>query len=182
LKRPIPQITTPSPTSKKHTDKRLKDYASPLRPGPIKLATTPLRNVTTFDQINNFTQQHSKEGLEIPISRPTSPVIFATPKGNKRELVNLRSPVVGISPKANPTTLQSPIGLSPLAPQYKKGLASKPKTFQAPAPSSASKKPTMDQMNQAFEEWMRIAADNVNILEIIFICRKSTRKILGILH
>jgi hypothetical protein len=163
LKRPVNQISTPSPTSKKHSDKRFKDYASPLRPGPIKVTTTPLRNVTTIDQINNYSQQPSKSGFEIPISRPTSPILPVTPKGNKREMVNLRSPAIGISPKANPTTLQSPIGLSPLV-QNKRGQSSKSKSYQQPAPSSASKKPSVEQMNQAFEEWMRIAADNVNFI------------------
>lgn len=148
LKRQVPPPITPSP-SRKQPEKRLKDYASPIRVPPLKVAT-PLRNVTTADNVDK------------PIAMPTSPLVL-TPKAANVKKIDLKSPALGISPRAQPPTLQSPLALgnSPLAKARPQPIAKKTQLSTKPS------KPTLEQMNNAFEEWMRIAADNVILLLIL---------------
>lgn len=137
------QPLTPSP-SRKHVEKKMKEYVSPMRPPTLKVAT-PLRNVTSADQV------------EQPIALPTSPLVL-TPKAPVVKKIDLKSPALGISPRAHPPTLQSPLALgeSPLAKGRLIPVATKKTQTSAKPPN-----PTLEQMNSAFEEWMRIAADNV---------------------
>lgn len=165
LKRHSPPPITPSP-SRKHVEKRLKDYVSPMRAPPLKIAT-PLRNVTS-----------AADPVEQPMVLPTSPLVL-TPKVAVAKKIDLKSPAMGISPRAHPSSLQSPLALgdSPLAKGRPFSTTAKKTQTQ---PSNKPPKPTLEQMNNAFEEWMRIAADNVIISLIEF--RKSTPRTPGILH
>lgn len=132
-----------------------------MRALPLKVAT-PLRNVTTADQLDDS------------FALPTSPIVL-TPKATAIKKVDLKSPALGISPRAQLPSLQSPLALgeSPLG-------KNKPvHTAKRAQSNSKTSKPTLEQMNSAFEEWMRIAADNVSIQ---LINRKSILKTLGILH
>lgn len=145
IKRQIP--ITPSP-KKAIASKKLKEYVSPGKPLTIKVST-PLRAV------NN-----EASGILLHSSLHTSP-IFQTPKSTTKnnngrlDKAKLMSPSVGISPRANLPSIQSSVVLnnSPLVQISRSN--SKGKIPQIP-------KLSIEQMNSSFEEWMKIAADNVS--------------------
>lgn len=126
---------TPSPAV---TGKKTREYNSPLR--------TPLRNVTgKNDKDEPQTPLNDDDGER----RRNRAAMVQNRRQAKKELM---SPAIG-TPKANPPSILTPKAGTPLTPSViMTDLANKP---------MAAPKLTVEQRNKMFEEWMKIAADNV---------------------
>lgn len=138
---------TPSPAV---VGKKTREYASPT-------VRTPLRNVTG-----------GKEGLVEEVRNPPRTPLnddeserrrnrSEIAKNRKQTKKTLMSPAVS-TPRANPPSMLTPKGATPLTPSaIIADVAIKP---------VAAPKLTAEQRNKMFEEWMKIAADNVSIFQI----------------
>jgi len=139
--------------------KKLKDYASPTN-------KTPLRNVVAVDE--NCKRNKSSVSTPLAANRSFSSSNATLPNDDEEERktnraaianrkkqlkTNILSPAVEASPKAAlPTsvgrlrgTQNAPIGMN----------------VQLNGAAPPQPKMTIEQRNKVFEEWMKIAADNV---------------------
>lgn len=162
--------------------KKMKEYMSPL-------PKTPLRNVMTPERNGNVVHSSSKKpaaeitGLLGSTSRSRLASSFEALNDDVQEQLlkreekaqqkrdrktRLMSPVVGSSPKAAPPQTLSgtkamlqrsssgnALGNTPIASLIASEVASRPLL------SSGKPKMTAEQMNKVFEEWIKIASDNV---------------------
>ncbi len=156
----------------------MKEYVSPV-------PKTPLRNVMTPDRpVPSSALQHmSVTDMIIPGSASRSKLTTSFEALNddenekmlmkdelrqkrKERATNLLSPVVGSSPKAAPPqnlssksikrSTSGTLVCTPVASVISSEIASRPIHS-----SNGKPKMTAEQMNKVFEEWIKIAADNV---------------------
>lgn len=164
--------------------KKMKEYVSPAQP------KTPLRNVMTPDQsgsgaVVQSTSKRPAAGMPQGGSLSRSRLVTSMESLNDDEMerrakreeltkkrrdrkTDLLSPVVGSSPKASlpqsfsgsrkgARTAGGNSGNTPLGTVLSSEMAARP------LPGSGAKpKMTAEQMNKVFEEWIKIAADNVS--------------------
>jgi hypothetical protein len=165
--------------------KRLRAYASPLRAPPLKVATTtPLKQELT--PISARTAAPSNGA----IASPDGATLRLTPRRQhplSRSREEVLSPAAAISPRANlPSSALKTSGAlkvegvggpslliqaaraapTPNLDDLKRARAATRQLAKSQLPPKDRKelspaKPTLEQMNAAFEEWMRISADNV---------------------
>lgn len=171
---------TPDPKRGVQT-KKMKEYMSPV-------PKTPLRNVMTPERNGNVVHSSSKKpaaeiaGLLGSTSRSRLATSIEAMNDDEQEKLlkreekvqqkrdrktRLMSPVVGSSPKAAPpqtlsgtkalqrSTSGNALGNTPVASLIASEIAAKPLL------SSGKPKMTAEQMNKVFEEWIKIASDNV---------------------
>lgn len=181
---------TPDPKRGVYT-KKMKEYMSPI-------PKTPLRNVMTPERNGNVFHSSSKKpaaeiaGLLGSASRSRLASSIEVLNDDKQEKLlkreenvqqrrdrktRLMSPVVGSSPKAAPPQTLSgkkamqksssgnALGNTPIASVIASEAAAKPLL------SSGKPKMTAEQMNKVFEEWIKIASDNVRYLHHICILK-----------
>lgn len=171
LKRAHPPFT-PEPATVAHSgvSKKNREYQSPL------VNKTPLRNVIKEKGVNVTGGLPSQS----PTNASGSPLVNNDDVAERRQhrvaLVAQRrqlkktimSPAI-ITPKANP-----PSGLTPrknTTPSIGAGNLSTPTAINTKltttiAAGGAQQKLTIEQRNRMFEEWMKIAADNVSLTHL----------------
>lgn len=122
--------------------KKQRDYASPI------VNRTPLRSCAgSMEALNDPIQQPNFLEYQVPLKgeNPT-----------KRAHAAFQSPVVGPSPKA------FPLGSSPYVNSSShKSPRSLSTANPLALPPQSNAKLSVEQMNKTFEEWIKIAADNV---------------------
>lgn len=181
---------TPEPSRSGIQTKKLKEYVSPVPRTPLRNVLTPDRH-----GIGSVVQTSSKkppaDQLFLPGSASrsrlasrsfecldgggTSEADEENSKHVKREELArkrkerkaaLLSPTVGSSPKAAPPqsfsgSKKTALNRTPIASVIAGEIAARP----LPG-SSGQPKMSAEQMNKVFEEWIKIAADNVSILKM----------------
>lgn len=121
--------------------KKTKDYVSPV-------VKTPLRNMLSAENVANAepippivdTQRHQQQRRKRALL------------SRKRSEADLLSPAPGISPKAAPLSIHSPLNVA-----HSSKLRHSPSTIST---TLNNQKLSIEQMTRSFDEWMRIAADN----------------------
>lgn len=137
---------TPEPAAAAGVKKN-REYSSPLN-------RTPLRNVLPSGK--SALAEEARNPPHTPLNddvRERRAHRAAIAQSRRQMKKNLLSPAVKTTPKANPPTRVTPrTGGTPLTPSAIRVETAKP--VAAPAL-------TAEQRNKMFEEWMKIAADNV---------------------
>lgn len=185
LKRSVP--FTPEPTTKKTSShakgigasKKTREYHSPA----IK---TPLRNVIKEGEKHQVTEAQDNSPRpplndDVKERRLHRRALVERERNQKKSILSpaTHSPKVVASPKvlaATSTILtrnEKPSYGTPLSPAAtlllgKNGAAPTNKTFTSTLMAAPAPKLTTEQRNKMFEEWMKIAADNVKISELLW--------------
>lgn len=201
---------TPDPKGRGKDPKKLKEYVSPVPKTPLRNVLTPDRT-GSGSVIRTASRRPAAEILMPPGSASRSRLASSFESLHdgldEAELVSRRddlvqkrkskktallSPVVGSSPRAAPPqSLLDSKGRKTSASGGSIGGGSMPvasviasEMAARPLPGSSNQKPKMtaEQMNKVFEEWIKIAADNVFRyvwININLFGRKSTRRTPG---
>lgn len=147
---------TPEPAGIGKSDlKKGREYASPLR--------TPLRNAVRASTLEGGSPLCSTPGTPLNDDGDERLKHRAALVNNRKQMKKtLLSPALNTTPKANPPSslaklknITLRVGNSPLTPT---AIQSNPAKLAVP---QAAPKLTVEQRNKMFEEWMKIAADNV---------------------
>jgi len=144
LKRGHPFTPEPAAIQKKN-----REYHSPL-------AKTPLRNVTQ--------QQKSSPGTPLNDDARERRQHRNQLADQRRQMKKIIMSPATVTPKANPVKTLTPLRATPVTPS-----AINPKV--AGQPGVQMPKLTPEQRNKMFEEWMKIASENVRFLKDLLLIR-----------
>lgn len=125
--------------------KKIRDYASPI-------VKTPLRNMLSAENIASKAIESNVNNVMEQQAKRTRAALL---RGATKKAA-LLSPAPGISPRAAPLSMNSPAAATVL----RNSPSLLTLNGNAPPPTRPHHQMSMAEMNRAFEEWMRIAADN----------------------